>query len=272
MHLKPLRRGARPALTDASAAPPAALADVPKRDLRKRLAGIVDRIAARQTALFAEGKRALLIVLQGLDTSGKDGTIRHVFGPLNPMGVQITSFKVPTPIEAAHDFLWRVHLAIPAKGMIGIFNRSHYEDVLVVRVHRLAPEPVWRARFDMINGFERYLTETGTTVLKFCLHISREEQRERLLARLDDPEKNWKFNAGDLKERDRWTDYVRAYADALRLTNTAWAPWYVVPADRKPVRDMLVAEVVRDTLDRLNPRYPAVGAEARQLRAILRKD
>jgi len=269
MHLRPLQLGAVPALTDAAAKPPSDLPD--KEELGDQLDDLARRMAKLQTALYAEGTRALLVVLQGRDTAGKDGVVRHVFGELHPLGLDLTSFKVPTPEEASHDFLWRIHKAVPAKGRIGIFNRSHYEDVLVVRVHGLVPEPVWRARYEQINGFERFLTDNGIVVLKFCLHISREEQRERLVARLDAPEKNWKFNAGDLKERERWDDYTKAYEEALASTSTAWAPWYVVPADRKPVRDLLIAEAVLETLTKMNPVYPPVPKEVADLRKLLKR-
>jgi PPK2 family polyphosphate:nucleotide phosphotransferase len=267
MTLQPLPPGPAPALTDAAAeAPP----DLPgKEALRERLDDLGRRIAKLQTALYAEARRSLLVVLQGRDTAGKDGLVRHVFGALNPMGLDITSFKAPTPAELSHDFLWRIHQAVPRKGKIGIFNRSHYEDVLVVRVHGLVPEPVWRARYEQINAFERLLSDNGIVILKFCLHISREEQRERLLARLSDPEKNWKFDAGDLQERARWDDYTRAYQDVLTLTNTAWAPWYLVPADRKPARDLLVAEVLLEKLTEMDPVYPPVPEEVAAFKRLL---
>ena len=268
MPLRPLAHGTVPDLTDAAALPPA---DLPDKDaLRDRLDHLGNRLMKLQTALYAEGSRALLVVLQGRDTAGKDGLVRHVFGRLNPLGLDLTSFKVPTPVELGHDFLWRIHRAVPAKGRVGVFNRSHYEDVLVVRVHGLVPEPVWRARYEQINAFERLMGDNGIVILKFCLHISREEQRQRLLARLDDPEKNWKFNAGDLRERERWDDYTKAYEDALTLTNTAWAPWYVVPADRKPARDLLVAEVLLETMTGMQPVYPPVPKEVAAFRQLLR--
>jgi PPK2 family polyphosphate:nucleotide phosphotransferase len=224
-----------------------------------------------QRALHAEGTRALLVVLQGRDASGKDGTLRKVFGPLDPLGVAATSFKVPTELELRHDFLWRVHHAAPPRGTFGIFNRSHYEDVLVVRVRRLAPESVWRPRYEQINLFERILVENGTVILKFMLHISRGEQRERLLARLEDPEKYWKFNAGDLKERELWDDYTEAYREMLARTSTAVAPWYVVPADDRRGRDVLVARTVIETLERMDPRYPGPPPELEALRRTLTK-
>ena len=269
MRLQPLAPGSTPDLTDAAAKPPEGL---PEKDvLRDQLDRVADRTAKLQTALFAEGARALLVVLQGRDAAGKDGVVRHLFGRLNPMGLELSSFKEPTPLELSHDFLWRVHKAVPARGKIGIFNRSHYEDVLVVRVHGLVPPAVWGARYEQINAFERHLTENGVTILKFCLHISREEQRKRLLARLDDPEKNWKFNAADLRERDRWDDYTEAYRDALARTSTSLAPWYVVPADRKPGRDLLIAEVVLEALERMKPVYPPVPEEVAQLKKLLAK-
>src|SRR5919106_1049866 len=207
----------------------------PKHELREELDELTGRMDALQRALHAEGTRALLIVLQGRDASGKDGTLRKVFGPLDPLGVSATSFKAPSELELRHDFLWRVHGAAPPRGTIGIFNRSHYEDVLVVRVRRLAPESVWRPRYEQINLFERILVENGTVILKFMLHISGEKQRERLLARLEDPEKHWKFDAGDLRERELWDDYTGAYREMLERTSTAVAPWHVVPADEKRV-------------------------------------
>jgi len=268
MPLQPLALGAVPDLTDAAAEPPPGLPD--KEALRDQVDELAARTAKLQTTLFAEGTRSVLVVLQGRDTAGKDGVVRHLFGRLNPMGLELSSFRVPTPLELGHDFLWRIHQAVPPRGKIGIFNRSHYEDVLVVRVHGLVPAPVWGARYEQINGFERHLSENGVTILKFCLHISREEQRKRLLARLADPEKNWKFNANDLRERERWDEYTAAYRDALARTSTAWAPWYIVPSDRKPVRDLLIAEVVLAALERMKPAYPPVPAEVAQFRKLLK--
>jgi PPK2 family polyphosphate:nucleotide phosphotransferase len=211
-----------------------------------------------QERLYAESGQALLVVLQAMDTAGKDGTIKHVFHGLNPQGVQVTSFKAPTEDELAHDFLWRVHRAAPRRGLIGIFNRSHYEDVLVVRVHDLVPEAVWRARYEHINGFEALLRADGRTrVIKLFLHISREEQAERLRERLERPDKRWKFRRGDLAERARWDDYMAAYEEAIARTSTEHAPWYVVPADRKWFRDWAVSRIVIETLREMDPRYPA---------------
>ena len=268
MRLEPVAPGAKLRLTDATAAAPK---DAPsKGDAVENVERLGARIDELQDVLYAEGKRALLVVLQGRDTSGKDGTIRKVFGPLDPLGIVIASFKAPTPLELAHDFLWRVHQAVPPKGTIGVFNRSHYEDVLVVRVHQLVPEAVWRARYDQINRFERILTENGVTILKFFLHISRDEQRERLLARLEDPTKYWKFAEGDLKERDRWDDYTSAYEEALTRTSTEDAPWYVVPADKKYLRDLMVAQVVTDTLERMDLKYPGPPEGLEQFKRALR--
>lgn len=216
----------------------------------------LDRLSDLQDRLWAEDKQALLVVLQGIDTSGKDGTIRKVAGAFNPQGCVVSSFKVPTPEERARDFLWRVHRRVPGTGLIGIFNRSHYEDVLVVRVHSLVPEEVWRARYEQIRNFERLLHETGTRVVKFMLHISRDEQRERLQARYDDPAKHWKFSLGDLDERKRWDDYMAAFQEALSETSTENAPWYVVPANRKWFRNLAVARILADTLAEMAPDYP----------------
>jgi PPK2 family polyphosphate:nucleotide phosphotransferase len=266
--LAPLPPGAGSPLTDADARLPKE--SVPeKAELERELDGLTDRLDLLQRRLYAEGARALLVVLQGRDASGKDGTLRRVFGPLDPLGVAATSFKAPTDEELRHDFLWRIHRAVPARGSIAVFNRSHYEDVLVVRVRRLAPESVWRPRYEQINLFERILVESGTVILKFVLHISREEQRERLLARLGDPEKYWKFNAGDLAERELWEEYTGAYREMLQRTSTELAPWYVVPADGKRVRDVLVARTVVETLERMDPRWPGPPPELEALRSAL---
>ena len=221
----------------------------------------LDRLAELQDRLWAEATRAVLIVLQGIDAAGKDGTIKKVMTAFNPQGCPVTSFKAPSAEELAHDYLWRVHKAVPRKGEIGIFNRSHYEDVLVVRVHDLVPPSVWGERFDQINAFEEHLVANGTTVLKFFLSISREEQRERFQARYDDPTKRWKFAMGDLEERKRWDDYQAAFDEALSKTSTGHAPWYVIPADRKWFRNLAVASIVADTLADLDPRYPPVDPD-----------
>jgi PPK2 family polyphosphate:nucleotide phosphotransferase len=257
--LKPLALGGTADLSDQAARPPSELPD--KAELRDRLGKLVERIDQLQVALFAENRRALLVVLQGRDASGKDGATRNVFGPLNAQGCVVSAFKRPSELELAHDYLWRVHMEMPRRGIIGVFNRSHYEDVLVVRVHNLVPAGQWQQRYDQINEFERMLTENGTTILKFFLHISRKEQKERLLERLEDPTKNWKYNPGDFEERKRWDEYTSAYRDALRRCSTAWAPWYVVPADKKAARDVLIAEVVVQALETMNPEFPRVDPE-----------
>jgi PPK2 family polyphosphate:nucleotide phosphotransferase len=201
-----------------------------------------------QELLFGAADHSLLVIMQGMDTSGKDGTVRKVFSRISPLGSYVKSFRVPTEEELAHDFLWRVHHVTPAKGMIGIFNRSHYEDVLVVRVHGLVPEPVWRARYRQINDFEQLLADTGTIILKFFLHISKAEQEERLLAREREVEKAWKLSAGDWRERERWDDYMAAYEEALERCSTEHAPWEIVPSDRKWLRNYLVAQRVAEAL------------------------
>ncbi len=213
----------------------------------------IDRL---QEVLYAQAKYALLVVLQGPDTSGKDGTIRRVFGPINPVGAVATSFKKPTPHELAHDFLWRIHKAVPSAGIIGIFNRSHYEDVLVPRVHGLVAVDRLEARYREINAFEQYLGENNVTILKFYLHISKKEQKARLEARLRDPTKRWKFSSDDLAERKHWGDYLSAYEIALRRCSTQWAPWFIVPADHKWYRDAVVARIVRAALEALDLTYP----------------
>jgi PPK2 family polyphosphate:nucleotide phosphotransferase len=228
-----------------------------KKATRKASTELMDALAGLQERLYAESGQALLIVLQAMDGGGKDGTIKHVFRGLNPQGVTVTPFRQPTPEELAHDFLWRVHRVTPARGMVGIFNRSHYEDVLVVRVHGVVDEAVWRARYDHINAFEALLAgDARTRVVKIMLHISKEEQAQRLQARLDRPEKRWKFRLGDLEERKRWDDYMAAFEEAIGRTSTAHAPWYVVPADRKWFRDWAVSRIVLETLEDMDPRYP----------------
>jgi PPK2 family polyphosphate:nucleotide phosphotransferase len=270
MRLDPVPPGTAPSLDDAAAALPPGSAE--NRVLRAELAEVGERMAELQNALYAEGRRALLVVLQARDTGGKDGVIRRVFGLVNPLGIEITGFKAPTPLELSHDYLWRVHQRVPPRGIIGIFNRSHYEDVLAVRVRALVAEEVWRARYQQINAFERHLAENDVTILKFFLHISGEEQRRRLRERLQDPRKNWKFNPGDLKERERWDDYTAAYTDAIRFTGTTVAPWYVVPADRNAVRDLLVARVLVETLERMAPQYPSAGASVGDFLKLLDRD
>ena len=216
----------------------------------------LDRMADLQDRFWAESKRSILVVLQGIDAAGKDGTIGKVMEAFNPQGCIVSAFKVPTAEELAHDFLWRIHKRVPGKGEIGIFNRSHYEEVLVVRVHDLVPKAVWSTRYDQINEFERTLAAAGTTIVKFFLTIDRDEQRARFQARYDDPTKRWKFSMGDLDERKLWDDYQAAFDDAISKTSTTWAPWYVIPANRKWFRDLAVSSILADTMADLKPAYP----------------
>lgn len=227
-----------------------------KRDGRRRLEKLVTEIAGLQRVMWAENKHKLLVVLQAMDTAGKDGTIRAVFSGVNPQGVHVANFKAPTSRELEHDYLWRVHARTPGNGEIAVFNRSHYEELLIVRVLGLVSETRWRRRYDHINAFERMLADEGTTILKFYLHISRDEQRRRLQARLDDPDKHWKFNEADLEHRALWDDYMAAFEDVLSLTSTPVAPWHVVPSNRKWYRNLVVAETVRDSLRSLEMHYP----------------
>lgn len=227
-----------------------------KKHVEKELEEQRQRLQHLQERLYAEHKRSLLIVLQAMDTGGKDGTIKHVFGGLNPQGCQVWSFKKPSDEELNHDFLWRYHQRTPQRGMISIFNRSHYEDVLVVRVKQLVPESVWRERYHLINEFEHMLTLNNIAVIKFFLHISKDEQKRRLESRLEDPEKHWKFSSNDLKERVFWDDYQAAFEDMINNCSTAHAPWYVVPANNKWYRNLVVARTIADTLEAMNPQYP----------------
>lgn len=227
-----------------------------REEAEASLAADANAIDALQDRLWAERKRALLVVLQGIDTSGKDGTVRGVFNQCGPLGVSVTAFGRPSEEELAHDYLWRVHAAVPKRGMIGVFNRSHYEDVLVVRVRKLAPSDVVEQRYAQINAFEEHLTRNGVVVLKFMLHISKDEQRERLQERLDDPTKNWKFNPGDLEDRALWDEYQNAYEIILERCSTKHAPWRVVPADKKWRRNAIIAAVVRGALEDIAPEYP----------------
>jgi PPK2 family polyphosphate:nucleotide phosphotransferase len=235
---------------------PGATPGFSREEAGDRLQELNRKLEALQEALWAEHRHKVLVVLQGMDTSGKDGTIRHVFEGVNPLGVRVTAFKAPSPEELDHDFLWRVHAKVPASGEMVIFNRSHYEDVLVARVRKLVPPTVWRQRYDQINDFERLLAETGTTLLKFFLHISKDEQKERLQARLDDPEKQWKFRKGDLVDRALWDEYMKAYEAALSQTSQKHAPWYVVPADKKWYRNLVVATVLVKALEDLKIQLP----------------
>jgi PPK2 family polyphosphate:nucleotide phosphotransferase len=227
------------------------------------LGQVLARLTDLQARIWAEAKHAVLVVIQGIDAAGKDGTIRVIAGAFNPQGTPVTSFKVPTALELAHDYLWRVHQRVPAKGEIGIFNRSHYEDVLIVRVHALVPEERWRRRYEHIRNFEKLLTDEGVTIVKFFLAIDRDEQRARLQERVDDPTKRWKFKPGDLEERKRWDDYRAAFEEMLGETSTDYAPWYLVPANRNWLRNLAVGEILADALDALKPAYPpaAPGVE-----------
>lgn len=226
----------------------------------------VQRMAELQYLLYADGAQSLLIVLQALDAAGKDGTIRHLFTGMNPQGTSVFGFKQPSAIEAAHDFLWRAHSRTPGKGEVVIFNRSHYEDVLVVRVHKLAPREVWSKRYDLINDFEEMLRQNGTRILKFFLHISPEEQLARFKRRLDDPSRNWKISEGDYSERELWPQYVEAYEDAMALTSTKHAPWYVIPANHKWFRDLAISQIVVDTMAELGLKLPPTRVDLTDIR------
>jgi PPK2 family polyphosphate:nucleotide phosphotransferase len=234
-----------------------------KKELEAATQALLSRLAELQEAFHADGRHSLLLVLQGRDASGKDGVIKSVYGAFNPTGVRVAAFGPPSSLELKHDFLWRVHQVVPPRGMIGVFNRSHYEDVLAVRVRKLAPEVVWQPRFAQINHFEQMLHENGVIIRKCFLHISRDEQRERLLARLDDPRKNWKFRLEDLDDRALWDEYTEAYRDVLTKCSTPEAPWFVIPSDEKAVRNYLVARMLVDTLEAVNPTYPAMQQAVR---------
>ena len=220
------------------------------------VAKLNDKLEALQELLYAEHKHKVLIVLQAMDTGGKDGVIRHVFDGVNPQGVRVASFKVPSSEELDHDYLWRVHKVVPAAGEMVIFNRSHYEDVLVVRVHKLVSPEICKKRFEQIKAFEHLLADNGTTILKFYLHIDLNEQKQRLQARLDDPSKRWKFNPGDLNERKLWSDYMKAYEDSIAKTSTDYAPWYIVPSNRKWYRDLVISTVLVEALEKLKMEFP----------------
>jgi PPK2 family polyphosphate:nucleotide phosphotransferase len=232
-----------------------------KKAAVKRIALNAVEMAEMAKRLYAENKRGILLVLQGMDTAGKDGTIRSVMRGMNPTSCQVTSFKKPSAEELDHDFLWRCHKAVPAKGNIGIFNRSHYEEVLIVRVHSLVPESVWKTRYETINDFEKLLSDTGTRVVKCFLHISKETQRERLQERVDVPEKNWKFNPGDLAERKLWSQYQSAYEDALAKCNTDHSPWHITPSDKKWYRNLVISQLLKSVLEDLDPQYPPAESD-----------
>jgi PPK2 family polyphosphate:nucleotide phosphotransferase len=227
-----------------------------KKDASPEIEKNLAKLIALQDRLYAQASQSILIIFQAMDGGGKDGAISHVFSGVNPQGCTVTSFKQPTHIELAHDYLWRIHAATPSKGMIGIFNRSHYESVLVERVKKIAPKEVWTKRYDQINSFEKLLSDEGTTILKFFLNISWEEQKVRMEKRLADPKKNWKFDPEDLKSRDRWPDYMEAYEDAIGKCSTKHAPWYVVPADHKWFRNWVISDLLVRTLAKMNLKYP----------------
>jgi PPK2 family polyphosphate:nucleotide phosphotransferase len=241
-------------------------AHVSEADAAASLEADKARLHDLQTLLYAENARALLVCLQGMDTSGKDGTISHVFGAMNPQGCRVTSFKAPSAQELAHDFLWRVHRATPAKGEVGIFNRSHYEDVLVVRVHKLVPKTVWSKRYDQINAFEKGLAEEGTHILKFFLHISKPEQLKRFKDRLDEPAKRWKISESDYTERKLWDEYIEAYDEALSRCSAKHAPWFVIPADHKWFRNFAIARVMVEQLEALGMHYPKPTVDLDRIR------
>ena len=227
-----------------------------KSDGEKANKKSLGKLKELQERLYADGRQALLVILQAMDAGGKDGTIEHVFSSVNPQGCSVTSFKVPSSLEKSHDYLWRIHAACPAKGMIGIFNRSQYESVLVERLHNMVPEVVWQQRYEQINQFEAMLASEGTTIVKFFLHISKDEQAQRLQDRLDEKNKHWKFNPADLEERDRWDEYQSAFEDLLERCSTTVAPWYIVPADRKWYRNCVISDILVQTLERMNLKYP----------------
>jgi PPK2 family polyphosphate:nucleotide phosphotransferase len=245
------------------------LAPGSKAKTLKDAAALGPELAGQQERLWAEGTRSVLLVLQGMDTSGKGGVVTHVVGLLGPEGVKVTAFKKPTAEEMAHHFLWRIRRALPGPGIVGVFDRSHYEDVLVPRVHESVPEAEWRHRYDEINAFEAELVTAGTTVVKCFLHLSYAEQRERLLARLDDPTKHWKFHESDIDERAYWTDYQAAYADLLEQCSTEAAPWHIVPSDRKWYRNWAIGQIVREGLEEMDPQYPGADLDVPRLRKRL---
>jgi PPK2 family polyphosphate:nucleotide phosphotransferase len=262
--LRPVQKESQIDLSDNAAKRPRAL---PKgKALRKAAKDQRKRIEKLQDVFYADARFALLVVLQGRDASGKDGTVKHVFRSVNPMGCEVTSFKQPTDEERNHDFLWRIEKRVPAKRMIGIFNRSHYEDVIVPRVHNEISDDQLRRRYDEINDFEQNLADNSTIILKFFLHISRDEQKKRLIERVNNPRKNWKFRTGDLDDRALWEEYTAAYHDMIANCSTRWARWQIVPADDEDARNLLVARAIADTLDRLKLRYPRVDPKFKKLK------
>jgi PPK2 family polyphosphate:nucleotide phosphotransferase len=237
-----------------------------KKDAQGQMDKNVIEVGELQKLMYAQSKYALLIVLQAMDSGGKDGTIRRVMSEVNPQGCDVTSFKVPCTEEISHDYLWRIHKATPPRGMIGIFNRSHYEDVLIVRVHNLVPKEVWSKRYEQINNFEKMLVENNTVILKFYLHISKDEQKKRFEERLTDPSKLWKFSESDIREREYWDDYMKAYEDVLNKCSTEWAPWYLIPANKKWYRDFIIGEIIVDTLKGLNMSYPKTNIDPSKIK------
>ena len=241
-----------------------------KKEAKKTTKDFRGELINLQRLLYAEQKHKVLIILQAMDGGGKDGTIRSIFKGVNPQGVRVASFKVPTPEEIGHDYLWRIHKQTPKNGEIVIFNRSHYEDVLVVRVHQLVTKKVWQKRFEQIKNFEKTLSDEGTTIIKFFLHISKDEQKERFVERIEIPKKQWKFNPKDIDERKLWDDYMRAYEDALTKTSTANAPWYVIPANRNWYRDYLIIKIITETLKKLKMAYPQPVENIKQYKSMLK--
>jgi PPK2 family polyphosphate:nucleotide phosphotransferase len=237
-----------------------------KEDASAATADCVEKLGQLQEVLYAQGKHSLLIILQAMDTGGKDGAIEHVFSAVNPQGCIVSSFKAPSSEELSHDYLWRIHQKVPPRGMIGIFNRSHYESVLVERVKGLAPKEVWSRRYEHINQFENMLTDEGVTIIKLFLHISKGEQKRRLESRLSDPKKHWKFNPGDLIERKQWGKYMRAYDDAIERCSTRHAPWYVVPSDKKWFRNWVISDTIMRTMQSLHLKYPTPPTDIRSYR------
>jgi len=266
MRPAPVSPGHRVSLRKRDAAPPPGL----PRDLHAATTALLARLSDLQSAFYTDGTRAMLVVIQGRDASGKDATIKAVCGAFNPQGCDVTSFKAPSTTELGHDYLWRAHRVMPARRMIAVFNRSHYEDVLVARVQRLVPRAVWSKRYRQINEFERMLSESGTTIVKICLHVSKAEQRRRLLERLTDAKKSWKFSEDDVVARAHWDEYTAAYRDMLSRCSTPWAPWYVIAADDKHARNYLIASILVAAFERLHPRYPTLSPKlVRQTKAMV---
>jgi PPK2 family polyphosphate:nucleotide phosphotransferase len=237
-----------------------------KEQALKTIGRNITRLAQLQDLLYAEAKHAVLIVIQAMDAGGKDGIVRHVMTGLNPQGCKVTPFKVPTSEERRHDFLWRIHKAVPAAGEVGIFNRSHYEDVLIVRVHKLVPKEVWSRRYEQINTFEKMLADSNVTVLKFFLHISKQEQKKRFQERIEEPTKHWKLTPADFEERKYWDDYMESYEDALTRCSTPWAPWYVLPSNHKWFRDLAASQIIVEALEELSMKYPAPTMDVSRIR------